>query len=65
MCPAIDGFRVRGDRTYRFGLPERDLRDNIALEDGSVVPFILIDVARRYLRSNCSTWRGFGSTFQT
>ena len=39
-----------------FGLPERDLWDNIALKGDSVLLFILIQVTRRYLRSDYK-WR--------
>jgi hypothetical protein len=47
-----------------FGLPERDLRDNIALGGDSVLLAILIHVTRQSLRSGYSNLDGFGSTFQ-
>ena len=39
-----------------FGLPERDLRDNIALGGDSVLLAILIHVTRQSLRSDYSYW---------
>jgi Family of unknown function (DUF6535) len=39
-----------------FGLPERDIRDNIALGDDSVLLAIFIHVTRRSLRSDYSDW---------
>jgi hypothetical protein len=39
-----------------FDLPERDLQDEIALGDDSVLLAILIHVTRRYLRSGYSNW---------
>jgi hypothetical protein len=41
-----------------FGLPKRDLRDNIALGDDSVLLAILIHVTRQCLRSGYSIWVG-------
>ena len=39
-----------------FGLPERDLRDKIALGDDSVLLDIFIHVTREYLRSGYPDW---------
>ena len=54
--------RERNDRwvmlaVRTFGLPEQDLWDNIALEDDSVLLFILIYITRRYPRSYGLIWR--------
>jgi hypothetical protein len=40
-----------------FGLPERDLRDNIALGGDSVLLAIFIHVTRQSLLSNYSSWK--------
>jgi hypothetical protein len=44
-----------------FGLPERDLRDNIALGGDSVLLAILIHLTRRSLHSNYSNWMVLGA----
>jgi hypothetical protein len=44
-----------------FGLPERDLRDNIALGGDSVLLAILIHLTRQSLRSTYSNWMVLGA----